>query len=152
MLYQTDFNQTTYHEISTLRTQLQKEAQHATHFVASNSELQIHLENGTIPTYYISNHRLMRQIGGKGGEVALYHCEKLTTIIHQDQSVTLTLEDSNGTSYTIYLSSYLLPLQIPEEITVLEEPLESNELPSDSTNMDLTEQIEELSEEEYDDQ
>ncbi|MBP3907354.1 MAG: hypothetical protein J6D33_00310, partial [Turicibacter sp.] len=110
--YQTDLNQVTQQEISVLRTQLQKEAKRANHFSNTSSQFQIHLPNGTVPTYYISNHRLMRQVGGKGGEVALYHCNKLTTILHHDQSVTLTLHSSNGNQYTIYLSSSLFPLQL----------------------------------------
>lgn len=110
--YQTDLNQVTQQEISALRTQLQKEAKRAIHFSNTSSQFQIHLSNGTVSTYYISNRRLMRQVGGKGGEVALYHCDKLTTTLHHDQSATLTLQSSSGHQYTIYLSSSLFPLQL----------------------------------------
>lgn len=119
--YQTDLNQVTQQEISVLRTQLQKEAKRANHFSNTSSQFQIHLATGTVPTYYISNHRLMRQVGGKGGEVALYHCDKLTTTLHHDQSVTLTLHTSNGNQYTIYLSSSLFPLQLIESYEELNE-------------------------------
>ena len=63
--YQVDLNQVTQQEISVLRTQLQKEAKRANHFSNTSSQFQIHLANGTVPTYYISNHRLMRQVGRK---------------------------------------------------------------------------------------
>ena len=60
--YQADLNQVTQQEISVLRTQLQKEAKRANHFSNTSSQFQIHLANGTVPTYYISNHRLMRRV------------------------------------------------------------------------------------------
>lgn len=126
--YQADLNQVTQQEISVLRTQLQKEAKRANHFSNTSSQFQIHLANGTVPTYYISNHRLMRQVGGKGGEVALYHCDKLTTTLHHDQSVTLTLHSSNGNQYTIYLSSSLFPLQLTESYETASEELNEENL------------------------
>lgn len=56
----------------------------------------------------------MRQVNGKGGEVAMYDCEKLTTTLHHDQVATLTVTSSSGKNYTIYLSSFLFPLEVEE--------------------------------------
>lgn len=112
--YQTDLNEFTQQEISALRTQLQKEAKRATRLSNPSSQFKLHLANQATPTYYISNHRLMRQVSGKGGEVALYHCEKLTTTLHHDQAATLNITSSSGKNYTIYLSSSLFPLEVEE--------------------------------------
>lgn len=112
--YQSNLDKVTSQEMSTLTTQLQKEAQRATHFSYRSPTFSVHLKNGSIATYFISNHRLMRQIDGKGGEVALYDCDKLTATIHNDQSATLTLISSGGDIYSIYLSSTLLPLELEE--------------------------------------
>jgi len=112
--YQSNLDKVTPQEMSTLTTQLQKEAQRATHFSYRSPTFSIHLKDGSIATYFISNHRLMRQINGKGGEVALYDCDKLTATIHHDQSATLTLTSSVGDVYSIYLSSILLPFELEE--------------------------------------
>ena len=110
--YQADLNQVTQQEISVLRTQLQKEAKRANHFSNTSSQFQIHLANGTVPTYYISNHRLMRQVGEKEGKSLSITVTNLPLRLHHNQSVTLTLHTSNGNQYTIYLSSSLFPVTI----------------------------------------
>lgn len=109
--FQTNLNQATSQELTALSTQLQKEAKTATHFSTDESTLQIHLANGTVTSYNISNHRLMRQVDGKGGEVALYHCEKIDIMLHQPQCVTLKLYTSKDKTYDIYLSSSLFPIE-----------------------------------------
>ena len=112
--YQSNLDKVTSQEISTLTTQLQKESQRAIYFSYRSPTFSVHLKDGSIATYFISNHRLMRQINGKGGEVALYDCDKLTATIHHDQSATLTLTSSVGDVYSIYLSSILLPFELEE--------------------------------------
>lgn len=112
--FQTDLDQATSQEISALSTQLQKEAKQALYFSTNGSKFQIHIANETVPSYYISNHRLMRQVDGKGGEVALYHCENLQVTLHHDQSATLRLTTSANDTYDIYLSSSLFPLEWEE--------------------------------------
>ena len=109
--FQTDLDQATSQELTALSTQLQKEAKSATHFSTNQSTLQVHLANGTVTSYNVSNHRLMRQVDEKGGEVALYHCEKIDILLHQPQCVTLKLYTSNDETYEIYLSSSLFPLE-----------------------------------------
>ena len=108
--YQTDLDRVSHEEITTLRARLQKEAQHALRFDISGEKLTLYLESGKQSTYFISNHRLMRQVDGKGGEVALYHCDQLDITQHHDQSVTLTLRTKNN-SYSIYLTFHRFPLQ-----------------------------------------
>lgn len=109
--FQTNFDQATSQEISALSTQLQKEAKRALSFSMNGSKFQIHLANETTPSYYISNHRLMRQVDGKGGEVALYHCKDIEVLFHHNQSATLKLTTSANQTYEIYLSSSLFPLE-----------------------------------------
>ena len=53
----------------------------------------------------------MRQVDGKGGEVALYHCKDIEVLFHHNQSATLKLTTSANQTYEIYLSSSLFPLE-----------------------------------------
>lgn len=128
--YQVDLDEVTPEEITALRTQLQKEAQRTTYFEITQDKLLLHLDSGSTPAYFISNHRLMRQVSGKGGEVALYHCDKLELTQHNNQSITLTLHTKNNV-YSIYLTSSLFPLN-----PLLEEKSEESEVLLDEPKRD----------------
>ena len=53
----------------------------------------------------------MRQVNGKGGEVALCHCESLTINTIDNLYVLMDLKTS-GENITLYLHSFNLPLPI----------------------------------------
>lgn len=111
-LYLSDTNKVLLNELEALHTQLQLEAKMALSFSSPNSStLRIHKQNGEIISYFISDERLMRQVNGKGGEVALYHCESLTINAINSLYVSMDLNTS-GENITLYLHSFNLPLPI----------------------------------------
>lgn len=138
--YQTDLDRVSHEEITTLRARLQKEAQHALRFDISGEKLTLYLESGKQSTYFISNHRLMRQVDGKGGEVALYHCDQLDITQHHDQSVTLTLRTKNN-SYSIYLTSHRFPLHPLNEDQVDETEVPVDEPKGDDSSLNTHDEL-----------
>lgn len=97
-------------QIDALATQLQIESKTASYFKVSNpNELELILQNGTSVTYRIQNQKLIRQLDGKGGEVALYHCHGLQASLINESSASLQLQTPNQT-FHIYLTTLTLPL------------------------------------------
>lgn len=108
-------------QIDALATQLQIESKTASHFkVLTPAELDVYLQNGSLITYRIQNQKLIRQVSGKGGEVALYHCHALNVTLLNDRSVSLTLQTPNK-SFQIYLTTLALPLPITSTLGLEEE-------------------------------
>lgn len=126
-------------QIDALATQLQIEAKVATRFASSNQkELDIYLYDGSLVTYRIQNQRLMRQVQGKGGEIALYHCQGLEVELLNNSSVYLHLQ-TPGKNYRLYLTILSLPIPIildVEEEAIME-VLDSEELIEDSDHETL---------------
>ena len=76
----------------------------------------------------------MRQVNGKGGEIALYHCKTLNVKDYQANYATIHLKTSSQ-SMTVYLNTFNLPLptielledeELLEELDDLSFPLEEN--------------------------
>lgn len=126
-LYLSNTNQVLLNELEALSTQLQLEAKVALSFSSPTSKtFRIHKRNGEIITYFISDERLMRQVDGKGGEVALYHCKGLNINSIEDHYASIELETS-GQGMTLYLHTFNLPLPNTQvvEYEFLEESEES---------------------------
>lgn len=138
--YVSNYDLISQNQIDALATQLQIEAKIATRFATSNQkELDVYLYDGSLVTYRIQNQRLMRQVQGKGGEVALYHCQGLEVELLSDSSVYLHLQ-TPGKKYRLYLTILSLPipiiLDIEEEAIdeTIMEILDSEELIEDYDN------------------
>lgn len=115
-------------ELEALATQLQIESQFSLSFSSPYPHLlNLHKSNGDTISYFISDERLMRQVNGKGGEVALYHCKTLTIEDSQDSYATVHLKTSSQ-SMTLYLNTFNLPLP---NIELLDEALDEDSLSTD---------------------
>lgn len=122
--YVSNYDLISQNQIDALTTQLQIEAKIATRFATSNQkELDVYLYDGSLVTYRIQNQRLMRQVQGKGGEVALYHCQGLDVELLNDSAVYLNLQ-TPGKNYRFYLTIISLP--IPIILEVEEEAIDEN--------------------------
>ena len=114
--YVSNYDLISQNQIDALATQLQIEAKVATRFATSNQkEFDVYLYDGSLVTYRIQNQRLMRQVQGKGGEVALYHCQGLDVELLNDSSVYLHLR-TPGKNYRLYLTILSLPIPIILEV------------------------------------
>lgn len=128
--YVSNYDLISQNQIDALATQLQIEAKIATRFASSNQkELDVYLYDGSLVTYRIQNQRLMRQVQGKGGEVALYHCQGLEVELLNDSSVYLHLQ-TPGKNYRLYLTilSFPIPIILDVEEEAIMEVLDSEEL------------------------
>jgi len=103
--------QITQHEIETLTTRLNKEVRRASSISASQNRLILHFSDTTDKvSYHVQNNRLTRQINSLGGEIALYHCKKLTVELLNDHSVKLELISAFDDIFNIYLSTLTFPI------------------------------------------
>lgn len=134
-LYASNTDAVLLNELEALATQIQIEARLSLYFSSPNHQiLNLHQSNGDTISYFISDERLMRQVNGKGGEIALYHCKTLNVKDHQANYATIHLKTSSQ-SMTIYLNTFNLPLptielledeELLEELDDLSFPLEEN--------------------------
>ena len=108
--YTSNLTVVSQNQIDILATQLQIESKTASYFkLSSPSELGIVLQTGTHISYRIQNQKLIRQVDGKGGEVALYHCDGLQAHLINEKAVELQLQTSTQ-NFKFYLTTLTLPL------------------------------------------
>lgn len=113
-LYASNTDAVLLNEMEALSTQLQIEAKSTLSFSSLDTKnLRMNKNNGDVVIYYISDNRLMRQVNGKGGEVALYHCSDLNVTLISDSAAEIQLQTPAQTT-SFYLSTFQLPMPIIE--------------------------------------
>lgn len=103
--YQVETHVLSQHEVQTLATRIQNEARWATSLSAHGQELRLHFDDSTV-SFVMRNGRLLRQIDGLGGEVALYLAEDFRVVLLNNYSATLQFASISGEIFSVYISTF----------------------------------------------
>ena len=115
-LYAFDQTSLTMHEVNSLAIRLQNEIRFANSLTAADGQLFAHFTNeGNIVSFSAQNNRLVRQVGGRGGEIMVYNLAGMDIVLFDNQSARVSLRSFNGDVFQFYL--HILSMEVDREIS-----------------------------------
>lgn len=123
-IYRTDQTSLTMHEVNTVAIRMQNEIRFADSLTGANNQLYAHFTTGNrVVNFTFQNNRLVRQVGGRGGEILIYNLFGMEVVLFDSRSARVSLVSFDGDIFQFYLSIIHIEVQRPE-IEVVDEKYE----------------------------